>query len=309
MYRFFIAIFSLLLIPMCYASGRTKTVKTEYVYHIPGNVTPDQAREIALERARQQVIADEFGTFVSQSNTMKIDNINGKTNTEFRSEGGSELKGEWVRDIEQPKFTLGGDGTNMYLKVIIHGEIREIAGCKVDYDARFVREGNMSEEITNQFMSGDTLYMSFKSPASGYLAIYLLDEDRNAFCLLPYQNQKEGIFPIKANKKYILFDAFNRWTRSKSFKDAIHGVPQDLIESYSLTTDKQKESNKLVVIFSPNKFYKGNDNLTQDYVPRAMSKIEFQNWLSSIKKKDGDLAIDEKDIFITSEEKNARFIR
>jgi len=40
---------------------------------------------------------------------------------------------------------------------------------------------------------------------AGSLCVYLVDEDQNAFCLLPYANQQSGAQAIEANKDYVFF--------------------------------------------------------------------------------------------------------
>ena len=57
---------------------KVKTVEGEYTYHAPENVTIEQARRIALERAKIQALADEFGTIVQQQNVTRVENSNGE---------------------------------------------------------------------------------------------------------------------------------------------------------------------------------------------------------------------------------------
>ena len=54
----------LLALSLPVMAQKTKTVEGEYTYYAPENVTPEQAKRIALERAKTQAIADEFGTIV-----------------------------------------------------------------------------------------------------------------------------------------------------------------------------------------------------------------------------------------------------
>ena len=75
---------------------KIKTVDGEYIYGVPATVDLEKAKSIALERIKIQLIADEFGTTVSQSNSTFVKNQNGKSNIDFMSIGGSEVKGEWI---------------------------------------------------------------------------------------------------------------------------------------------------------------------------------------------------------------------
>ncbi len=99
-----VVVFILLLLPLTVLAQRVKTVEGEYTYHAPENVTIEQARRIALERAKIQALADEFGTIVQQQNITRVENNNGESTTDFFSVGGSEVKGEWLADED-----VGGD--------------------------------------------------------------------------------------------------------------------------------------------------------------------------------------------------------
>lgn len=91
---------------ICCFSQQTKTVDGEYTYFVPENVDLGKAKQIALERAKIQLIANEFGTIVSQSNSTSIKNDNGKSEIDFISVGGSEVKGEWIETIDKPRFDI-----------------------------------------------------------------------------------------------------------------------------------------------------------------------------------------------------------
>lgn len=51
---------------------KIKTVDGEYTYVVPETVDLEKAKSIALERIKIQLIAEEFGTTVSQSNLHNI---------------------------------------------------------------------------------------------------------------------------------------------------------------------------------------------------------------------------------------------
>ena len=78
---------------------KTVTVEASYTYHVPENVTVEQAKTTALERAKVQAIADEFGTLIGQSNSTLVTNENGKSDTHFSSIGRSDVNGEWKPSV------------------------------------------------------------------------------------------------------------------------------------------------------------------------------------------------------------------
>ena len=272
------------------AGLRTKKVTAEYLYHIPENVSTDVARETAVQRAMAQAIADEFGMYVSQSSSTYIETSDDSTHSDFLSIGGSELKGEWIETIGEPEFEYITDGSNISLRVKIKGVIREIENAKVPFDVKILRNGTENFNESSVFKNGDDLYLAFMTPSSGYLAVYLIDSDKQSYCLLPYQNMESGYFNVLANRRYVFFNT--------DYADELnkHSVDEITVETASV-----KEQNRILVVFSPNKFFKAIDSMTQSDLPRNLTYVEFQKWLSSVKKKDPELSIVENVITIYKE--------
>lgn len=288
-------LFPFLLLALCFAPGgnrayaRSKVVSTEYIYQVPENLSPDQAREIAVTRARAQAIADEFGMTVSQRTSTLVENDNGNSTSDFMALGGSELKGEWIEDLENPVFEYITDGANIAIKVRIKGRIREVSASRVAVDTKILRNGVLDSNESEQFISGDDLYISLNSPVDGFAAIYIIDNSDNVFCLLPYQSQSEGIFHVKSNQKYIFFHP-----------DYPQGVKQADIDSFIVSTDTGHERNRILIFFSPNRFFKAADSKLKADLPREMNIADFKKWMSNLVKKDPDLTITERAILITS---------
>lgn len=266
--------------------ARTAVVSAEYTYQVPENISPDQAREIALARAQAKAIADEFGVVVTQSTSTMIDNRNNSTSIEFLALGGSELKGEWIEDIESPVYEYLTDGANLAIRVRVKGKIRETKNAKIPLEIKILCNGVTEAHETDRFTSGDDLYISFSSPVQGYLAVYLVDTTGTAYCLLPYQAQTDGVFMTKANQKYIFFHP-----------DHCVGVRSDEVDPVEVYAEEQ-ERNRIIIVFSPNKFYKGADAKTDASLPRSMPKASFEKWLSDLRKKDLDLSLMIKAIMI-----------
>lgn len=93
--RLLFLLFACLFQILCYAQ-KIKTVSGEYIYNVPENVDLEKAKQTALDRAKIQLIANEFGTIVSQSNSTSIKNDNGKSEIDFISVGGSEVRGDQI---------------------------------------------------------------------------------------------------------------------------------------------------------------------------------------------------------------------
>jgi len=272
---FFLAIVALGFTSMQVFAQKMKTVEGEYTYHAPENVTLENAKRIALDHAKIQALADAFGTVVSQSNVTRVENRNGESSTDFLSIGGSEVKGEWIETIGEPKYSIFYEQNMLVVKVSVKGKAREIVSAGIDFKAKILRNGTEDKFESDTFRSGDDLYLSFQSPASGYVAVYLIDTDGKAFCLLPYRNQESGQFPVKANQRYVFF----------SVKDAPTNL-RPYVDEYTMTCSRSSETNQIYVIFSPQPFTKAADNVFDKQLPRELSFESFMKWQTSLVKHD-----------------------
>jgi len=273
--------------PTTVFAQKVKTVEGEYTYYAPENVTLEEAKRIALDRAKIQALADAFGTIVSQSNATRVENSNGESTTDFLSIGGSEVKGEWIETIGEPKYEIFYEQNMLVVKVFVKGKARKIVSAAIDIKVKILRNGTDDKFESDEFRSGDDLYISFQSPVSGYVAVYLIDADNNAFCLLPYRNQENGQFPIKANQRYVFF----------SIKDA----PTELrpyVDEYTMTCSRTSETNQIYIIFSPNPFVKASDTSSNDLLPRELSFADFHKWIAKCRNKDDNMQMIKNQITI-----------
>lgn len=259
---------------------KTVCVTAEYIYYAPENVTIEEAKQTALERAQIQAIADEFGSVVSQTNATHIENVNGAVESEFLSIGGSELKGEWVETEGEPKFDILYDQGMLAVRVLVKGKIRKITSTRAEFDAKILRNGTTAADESSEFRDGDQMYLSFTSPVAGYLSVYLQGTGDEVYCLLPYGGQSEGIYQVKANRQYVFFSS-----------DCAPEKDRDLVDELVLTADSDIEKNRIYVIFSPDKFYKAADTGKDETIPRCLSRRDFLKWLQKIKKRDTNLSI------------------
>lgn len=263
---------------ICCFSQQIKKVEGEYTYIVPENVDLEKAKHIALERLKIQLIADEFGTVVSQNNATTVKNSNGKSDIDFVSVGGSEVRGEWIETIGEPDFKPSFDNGQMIIKVHIKGKIREIVSADINFKALVLRNGTEDKYEDDTFKSGDDLFLSFTSPVSGYIVIYLVDNDGTAFCLLPYQNQEQGNVKINANERYVFFSEKLSPQNLKAY-----------VDEYTMTCSHSQELNQIYVVFSPNTFVKAIDGKREDTLPRELSNEDFQKWLAKNRSKDKDM--------------------
>lgn len=287
MVKKYLCCFICIVFSICCFSQKIKTVDGEYTYVVPENVNLDKAKYIALERLKIQLIEEEFGATVSQSNSTLVKNNNGKSDVDFVSIGGSEVNGEWIETIGTPRYNIYYEKDMLVVSVKAKGRIREIISTAVDVKSLVLRNGIEDRFESDTFKSGDDLYISFQSPTNGYLVVYLVDTEQRAFCLLPYQNMKEGFFNVEANKRYVLFSTQTAASELKPY-----------VDEYTMTCTHDQEINQLYVIFSTSPFVKAIDDKLEKELPRELSNEDFQKWLAKYRTRDTNMVVKKKTITI-----------
>lgn len=252
-----------------------RTVKGVYTFYGDRTHSPEDCRRLALEYARVQALANAFGTMVTQD-TYSSDNVSDGRESSFFSQLNSiEVKGEWIADDGEPQYEsrLDSDG-NYIVTCTIVGKARAISNETVDFTATVLKNGTDLKFADTRFRSGDDLYLYFKAPVDGYLAVFLVAERNNVYCLLPYMDNVKGQMKVRHNKEYVFFDG------SKSYEDA--GPVDELV----MTVDGEIERDQLYVVFSPNPFVKSADHDSGEGLPRSLSMEEFRKWLVGCRRKD-----------------------
>lgn len=277
------------ILPLVSSAQKVRTISGEYTYYAPSTVSPDQAKQTAIYRARLTALADAFGTYVYQNNVTSAHNDAMRSTLDFQSVGGSEVKGEWIGDTRDPEVDVVGYEANMLVvRARVRGKAREIVAAPIGYTAKILRNGSDPKFESDQFRAGDDLYLWFKTPVSGYLAVYLVDDQHTAYCLLPYMQDRSGRMPVGNNNEYLFFSAQCADPQTRS-----------LVDEYTLTCKKPAEQNTLYIIFSPNEFAKADDVASGDMaLPRELHFAQFQAWLSKSRIRDQKMSVEQKIITI-----------
>lgn len=283
MVKFLSIIFLICVFPAYGLCQTVETVSGEYTYNVPGNVSLNEAKNIALERAKLQLIAEKFGTDIVSEHSTQIINNNNESRVDQIIVGNSHIKGEWIETIGEPKYKIMADNDMVVVTVSVKGKIRKINRAKIDLETLVLKNGTEKKDFaSNYFKNGDDMFLWFQSPVGGYVAVYLVDNDHNAFCLLPYRTQKTGYVEVEADKEYVFFSI------SRSTEEL-----RPYVDEYNLTCSHTQELNRLYVIFSPNQFYKAKDNQMADELPRELPEEDFLKWLSSSRIKDKQMQCEE----------------
>lgn len=250
---------------------KVQKVTATYTYYAPESVTQEEAKRIALDRAKIQAIADAFGTLVTQNNSTIITDQNGESDNRFYSLGGSEVKGEWIETTKEPIYNIRYERNMLIISVEVSGRIREILHTGIDLVAKILRNGIEEKFESYEFRNGDDMYLYFKSPVDGYLLAYIYDEATNQVIrILPYIKNPHGCISVKSDEEYIFF---------KKSKTTDYNI-----DEYTMTASLPVEFSTLYIIFSKKEIVRANDKSdeTQEGI-RVLKYEDFNKWLVSIK--------------------------
>ena len=280
---------ALLAVPAVLSAQGVRTIRGEATYTATSNVTLDEAKLTVVQRARTQALADVFGTTMQTQTMTSVINSAERSSVDMSSLSLSEVKGEWLGDTADPKISVVSfDLDGFTLKAEVVGRAREITAAKVDFDAKVLRNGTTPAFASDRFGNGDQLYVYFKTPVSGYLAIYLLDPaEKEAYCLLPYRQDESGLVKVSNKQEYVFF----------SPEKAERNIYR-IVDEYSLTTDGDVSVNHIFVIFSPTEFSKARDNANEDSL-RVISSDEFNRWVTRARAQDSKMQVKEFTVQIT----------
>ena len=273
----------ILLVLFCFAlplsAQRTKTVKGEYTYYAESSESPKDAKLKALERARLQAIASEFGTAITQSTTQNESLFNGDERTYFSQLSDTEVKGEWLEDTTEPVYDINYVQDMLVVKCWVEGRARELSNEAAEFTATILRNGVTERYADVNFRNGDDMYLYFKAPTDGYIAAYLVDETPTAYCLLPYMSNIRGQHAVKHDQVYVFF----------SQQQASKG--EGIVDEYTLTCHNGREQNQIYVLFSPLPFAKALDSQVDDTLPRQLNYNEFRKWVNTCRKRDRKMGL------------------
>lgn len=251
------------------SAQRTRTVSGESQIKVEPHLSRIETEEKAIENAKIDAITKVFGEYIEQESTMGLES--GKI--DFRSYGQTKVKGEWVRTIGIPEFNdmvrHENGRSEIWISCKIKGEVRKaIPKANVQVDVLSCPQKNCR---TDEFVNDQNMYLHVKSPVDGYLSIFL-DDGTSVYRLLPYRRMGAmKSVRIEGDQEYILF--------SREIEN--FDTPADRIE---LFTNKDHESNTIVIVFAENEFQKPllfNEQTDQAgfITPKSLSKNDFENWL------------------------------
>lgn len=254
-----ISLFSLVLLPV-FGQQKVKCEGT-YPYTYSESMSHAEAKARAVENAIISALADEFGTTVTSEALSEITD----TSDRFAQMSRLYVKGKLLRHIHEPKISAPLFGDNLFtINVTVSFYAQAIEYAPVEFEVKVLRNGMDGRFESNRFVAGDDFYMSFKSPKTGWLAIFFEGCD-DVNCILPYWGEDEQPFQVEKGKKYVLFNVDEN--------------------KYSMNCESEPEINYVHVIFSPNKFI-GDD------LEREMTCKRFRKWLDKRQSYDNQMQVE-----------------
>jgi hypothetical protein len=273
-------IFSFILTNFYQVPGQNvESTKGQAQVRVETNMTKDQCKEQAHELAIINAIENVFGTWAEQQTNIVI-----KDGRDYYNiVGTTKVKGEWVEttneefsETSETYPTKNGKEVVTYITCKIVGKVKKSTPKAL---IQFLPLNCPDKRCrTNAFYSGESLYLSFRSPVDGFLSVFLEDEEM-VYRLFPYSNQigkDNSATTVKADHEYILFA-----------NDPKYNSFQFTADEYELYSVRSFEYNNIYVVFSEEPYQKpvlNNEKIIQDktgyLLPKSIVPNDFQEWLS-----------------------------
>lgn len=263
------------------------TLEGEYTLHGDGRLSPADCKRLALENARVEALRNEFGTIVSQD-VMATESDRDDA-SRFLALTSSEVKGEWLGDIGEPKYDINLDSNgNLVVKCTVKGRARRLSNEAPEFDAKVLRNGTDPKRFADtNFRDKDDLFVYFSAPVAGYLNIYLADETGTVYCMLPYPRSDVSEIKTKRGYDYIFFD------------DTRAGGDFGNADGMQMYASDGVEYNKLYVIFSPNNFAQAPTKFGHESGFPTISQEEFDKWLIKSRRNDPKMGVKSMNLIVS----------
>ena len=190
----------------------------------------------------------------------------------------TEAKGEWLGDTEEPRYEFSYDNdSNMVVSCTVKGTARAITNEAVSFETTALRNGIHSANADTRFRDGDDMYLYFLGSTDGYLTVWLEDESRTVYNLLPYPRDPKSEVRVKRYQEYTFFNS--------SLGKGMFGPEEELI----LTAPEETEYNRIYVVFSPNPY--SRPAMSADAGLPSLPSADFSKWLMRMRRNDPKMGV------------------
>lgn len=274
-------------LPTIVRADDIRSVEGEYTFVGDGRHSPAECKRLAAEYARIQALKNVFGTVLSQD-VMQTQTLRGGTEaSHFLMLSSSEVKGEWLGDTGDPEYDISLDeGANLVVRCKVRGNAKALNNRAAEFEALVLRNGKERRNADTGFRHGDRMYLYFSAPVSGYLSVFLADEQDNVFQVLPYSTGDVSEVKTRKGAEYIFFDPGCGHT---------FGNADELV----MTAPDGEEFNKLYVVFSPEAYAAPAVKFKYAGAPPVISRDDFTKWLVKVRRNDDRMGVKSMNLMIT----------
>lgn len=277
---------SFVMLPVSAFAADIVSVKGESTFYDDGTHSKVECMRLALEQARIDALAKKFGTIVSQDILQSDRIVGNREHNDFLALSSTEVRGEWVADDGEPEYKFDRDKEeNLIVTCIVKGKAKAIDNESAEFNSSVLRNGTDSRNADINFKNGDAMFLDFQGSQDGFLSVFLEDEQKMVYRLLPYTSDQKTRVPIKKGNRYVFF----------SPSDAMKG---DKVDELILTADFNTEYNRVYVLFSPEQFSAPVMNEQPGQLP-WMSSDDFSKWLVKTRKNDPKMGVKAMNLIIS----------
>lgn len=282
-----------LLCPLLAFGEDVRDVTGEATYYDDGTLSRVECMRRALEQARIDALAKEFGTIISQD-ILQADNFsNGRETNDFLSLSSTEVKGEWIADLGEPVYKFSRDkDENLIVTCRIRGKAKAISNSSVSFEAIALRNGENASNADTRYHDGDEMKLLFNASSDGFLCVFLQDESGKTYGLLPYPRDSKSEVKVKKDRQYLFFTG----------KDKEFGPSEELL----LTAPDKREYNRLFVVFSPSRFSRPVMSTGPEGIPSLRSE-DFSEWLIKARRNDNRMGVKAINLEINPKQRHADY--
>lgn len=282
-----IIIISVNLLSLCTSAQDIKTVDVEYIYIAPESMSPMVAKRVALERAQQKAIEDNFPTTHKRTNITFIDQKNESSNVSFKSYSTSNLCGEWISTTQEPIYNIENKDGMQIVTISLSGKIRKIPESRATIEV--VLCNNIHNPYhTTTFHHDESIFLKYRSSQDGYVLVFLEGEDGNAIRLLPFAADDGICYKTKKDHEYTFFVDKSE-APNKEFTGG---------EPLKLTASHDGEMNILTLIHSPTPIKKPIYDPLYGTPFEYVTNKRFQKWISESKISNPEITVIQTPIII-----------
>ena len=173
----------------------------------PPDMDPETAKEWVLQQARIRAMADEFGTRVRSESVYSVSDANGQVDDAFTELSVSQVKGEWVRTVEETGPTPFVQDGAIWWTVRVQGQATPLRESRVELELTLVED--VQAKVPLDFvMDGDRIRCGFTAPVDGFLLLFYVEKGV-VYGLA--KDPKAWSVGIEGQKAYSLFTPEHEW--------------------------------------------------------------------------------------------------